>query len=82
MELWPVASGPPAVPVLTVDGVLADDSRSVTFSRTAEQTTAAADDGPLRYRHRLLVHDPDPDVDDVRVLLRGYVTVGPPEAAP
>lgn len=80
MELWPVSSGPPAVPALTIDGVLADDAQSVTFSRTAAETTVAAVDGPPRYRHRLLVHDPD--IDDVRVLLRGYVTVGPPEASP
>lgn len=83
MELWPasaIPSGPPAAPTITVAGVLADDQRSVTFSRTSEETTAAAVDGPSRYRHRLLVHDPD--LDDDRVLLRGFVTVGPPEASP
>lgn len=84
MEMWPALarlSGPPGdEPIITVTGVLADDQRSVTFSRTAAETTAAAVDGPQRYRHRLIVHDPD--ADDDRVLLRGFVTVGPPEASP
>lgn len=85
MELWPaggVPSGPPDDPAMTVAGVLAGDNQSVTLSLTAAQTTAAAAvaGGSRRYRHRVLVHDPE--LDDDRVLLRGFVTVGPPEASP
>lgn len=77
MELWPASGGPPAEPVITVPGELSDDERLLLLARTSEETAAAA---PGRYRHRVLVHDPD--IDDVRVLLRGFVTVAPPEASP
>ena len=84
MELWPASlaplAGPPDPPAITIVGVLAGDSLSVTFSRTSAQTLAAAETGQRRYRHRVLVHDPD--VDDDRVLLRGFVIVGPSEASP
>lgn len=82
MELWPANTVPSGPPTMTITGELAGDNRSVTLALTAEETTAAAATvgGPRRFRHRVLVHDPA--LDDDRVLLRGFVTVGPPEASP
>jgi hypothetical protein len=80
MELWPASSAPPDDPAITVTGELVDGGQEVRFVRTSAETTAAAAEGILRYRHRVLVHDPD--IDDERVLLRGFVTVAPPEASP
>lgn len=76
MELWPTSAGPPDDPAMVVDGATNDDG-SLTLARSSAQTAAAA---PGQYRHRVLVHDPA--VDDMRVLLRGFVTIAPPEASP
>lgn len=84
MVLWPASSvtpaGGPTEPTITVTGELAADETSVTLARSSAQTTAAAELGVRRFRHWLLVHDPA--LADDRVLLRGFVTVAPPEAAP
>lgn len=79
MQLWPTASGPPAEPAIVVPGELSIDARQVTFSRTSAETRQAAV-GVTQYRHRVVVRDPAREDD--RVLLRGFVTVVPPEAAP
>jgi hypothetical protein len=80
MELWPASAGPPDDPAITVAGELLDGGQEVRLVRTALQTTAVAAEGILRYRHRVIVHDPD--IDDDLVLLRGFVSVAPPEASP
>lgn len=61
--------------MLTVPGELANDDHDLVLARTGAQTEATA---PGQWRHRVLVTDPE--LDDLRVLLRGYVTVDPPEA--
>lgn len=62
--------------MLTVPGELANDDTDLILARTSAQTT---DTAAGRYRHRVLVTDPD--LDDTRILLRGWVTVEQPAVA-
>lgn len=63
--------------LVEITGTLANDDTDLILARTSEETGAVT---AGRYRHRVLA--PNPDLDDDEVLLRGYVTVDPPAAAP
>lgn len=60
--------------MLTVSGVLGNDDHDLALARTSTQTEQV-DAG--NYWHRVRVTDPE--LDDLRTLLTGYVTVNPPQ---
>lgn len=70
LDLWAVgADAATATPAKSVTGVLAGDSKSVTFSLTANEVTTL---GPGSHESRLKITDP---TVGTQVVTRGYMAV-------